>query len=71
MALSDGAELVVLAPAVREFGEDKTIDGLIRKYGYHGTPATLMVLSTGSLWPNSRSARHSSSSPWPGLSRSA
>lgn len=41
MALADGAELIVLAPAVREFGEDKTIDGLIRKYGYHGTPATL------------------------------
>jgi len=44
MALSDGAELVVLAPAVREFGEDKTIDGLIRKYGYHGTPATLKAV---------------------------
>jgi nickel-dependent lactate racemase len=41
MALADGAELIVLAPGVREFGEDKIIDGLIRKYGYHGTPATL------------------------------
>jgi nickel-dependent lactate racemase len=44
MALADGAELVVLAPAVREFGEDKTIDALIRKYGYHGTPATLKAV---------------------------
>jgi hypothetical protein len=41
MALADGADLIVLAPGVREFGEDKTIDKLIRKYGYRGTPATL------------------------------
>jgi nickel-dependent lactate racemase len=41
MALADGAELIILAPAVKEFGEDRTIDALIRKYGYHGTPATL------------------------------
>jgi len=44
MALADGAELVVLAPGVREFGEDKAIDGLIRKYGYRGTPATLKAV---------------------------
>ncbi|ACO32704.1 MULTISPECIES: lactate racemase domain-containing protein [Acidobacterium] len=41
MALADNAELIVLAPGVREFGEDKGIDALIRKYGYRGTPATL------------------------------
>lgn len=41
MALADGAELIVLAPALKEFGEDKTIDKLIRKYGYCGTPKTL------------------------------
>ncbi len=41
MALADGAELIILAPAVREFGEDRTIDALIRKYGYRGTAATL------------------------------
>ena len=45
MALADGAELIILAPAVREFGEDKCIDGLIRKYGYRGTPATLEVVN--------------------------
>ncbi len=44
MALADGAELIILAPGVKEFGEDKTIDGLIRKYGYHGTPATLAAV---------------------------
>lgn len=41
MALADNAELIVLAPALKEFGEDKTIDKLIRKYGYCGTPKTL------------------------------
>ena len=44
MALADDAELIVMAPALREFGEDKTIDMLIRKYGYHGTPATLKAV---------------------------
>lgn len=41
MAIGDGGELIVLAPALKEFGEDKEIDRLIRKYGYFGTPATL------------------------------
>src|SRR5208283_4012769 len=44
MALADGAELIVLAPGVREFGEDPGIDRLIRKYGYRGTPATLAAV---------------------------
>ncbi|HXM10963.1 MAG TPA: hypothetical protein VN946_13510 [Terriglobales bacterium] len=45
MALADGAELIILAPGVKEFGEDKDIDALIRKYGYCGTPATLEAVS--------------------------
>ncbi len=45
MALADGAELIILAPAVREFGEDKTIDALIRRFGYRGTPATLAAVN--------------------------
>jgi nickel-dependent lactate racemase len=44
MALADGAELVVLAPGVKEFGEDATIDRLIRQFGYRGTPATLAAV---------------------------
>jgi nickel-dependent lactate racemase len=46
MALADGAELIVLAPGVREFGEDGKIDELIRRYGYCGTPATLEAVKT-------------------------
>ena len=41
MAIADEGELIVLAPALKEFGEDPEIDRLIRKYGYKGTPATL------------------------------
>jgi len=41
MALADNAELIVLAPGVKGFGEDPGIDKLIRRYGYRGTPATL------------------------------
>lgn len=45
MALADDAELIILGPGVREFGEDKGIDALIRKYGYRGTSATLRAVS--------------------------
>jgi nickel-dependent lactate racemase len=56
MALADGAELIVLAPAVKEFGEDKTIDSLIRKYGYYGTPATLKAVEANADLANDLSA---------------
>jgi len=44
MAIADDGELLVLAPGVKEFGEDPEIDRLIRKYGYFGTPKTLSAL---------------------------
>ncbi|MDR3723522.1 MAG: D-mannonate epimerase [Terracidiphilus sp.] len=59
MALADGAELIILAPGVKEFGEDKGIDQLIRKYGYHGTPATLAaVKNNDDLASNLSAAAH-------------
>lgn len=48
MGLADGGDLIILAPGVKEFGEDKTIDGLIRKYGYRGTPATIASVEANS-----------------------
>ena len=33
--------LVIIAPGVKEFGEDREIDRLIRKYGYRTTPEIL------------------------------
>ncbi|MGD0799864.1 MAG: lactate racemase domain-containing protein [Terracidiphilus sp.] len=56
MALADDAELIILAPGVKEFGEDKTIDGLIRKYGYRGTPATLKAVECNADLANDLSA---------------
>jgi nickel-dependent lactate racemase len=44
MAIADGGELVVLAPGLREFGEDKEIDRLIRKYGYRTTGEVLRAV---------------------------
>jgi nickel-dependent lactate racemase len=41
MALADDGELLVLAPGLSEFGEDKQIDLLIRKYGYLTTEEIL------------------------------
>jgi nickel-dependent lactate racemase len=41
MAIADDGELIVLAPGLKEFGEDKEIDNLIRKYGYVTTPEVL------------------------------
>jgi nickel-dependent lactate racemase len=56
MALADNAELIILAPGVKEFGEDKTIDALIRKYGYRGTPATLKAVESNPDLANDLSA---------------
>ena len=43
MAMADGGELIILAPGVKQFGEDRTVDALIRKYGYRGRLHTLEV----------------------------
>jgi nickel-dependent lactate racemase len=59
MALADGAELIVLAPGVHEFGEDGAIDKLIRRYGYCGTPRTLaLVKEDPTLAGNLSAAAH-------------
>ena len=56
MALADDAELIILAPGVHEFGEDKGIDALIRKYGYRGLPATLEAVRNNPELANDLSA---------------
>lgn len=45
MALADDADLIVLAPGVREFGEDRQIDLLIRRYGYRTTPEIMQFVA--------------------------
>jgi nickel-dependent lactate racemase len=56
MAMADGGELLVLAPGLKEFGEDREIDRLIRKYGYRGTPDTLKSLAGNEELKNNLSA---------------
>lgn len=56
MALADEGELIVLAPGLKEFGEDKEIDRLIRKYGYRSTPETMESLKNNDDLRNNLSA---------------
>ena len=56
MAMADGGELIVLAPGLKEFGEDPEIDRLIRKFGYRGTPATLAAVQEHPELANNLSA---------------
>ncbi|HNR42548.1 MAG TPA: lactate racemase domain-containing protein [Bacteroidales bacterium] len=56
MAMADDGELIILAPGLRQFGEDGVIDGLIRKYGYRGTDAVLRQLDGNAELENNLSA---------------
>jgi len=56
MAIADNGELIVLAPNLKEFGEDKEIDRLIRKYGYKTTPEILKYVEENDELKNNLSA---------------
>lgn len=56
MAIADRGELIVLAPAVRTFGEDPEIDRLIRKYGYRTTPEIMRFVEENEDLQNNLSA---------------
>jgi nickel-dependent lactate racemase len=56
MAIEDDGELIVLAPGLREFGEDPDIDKLIRKYGYVTTPEVLDLVDKNEDLQNNLSA---------------
>jgi nickel-dependent lactate racemase len=83
MVMADGGDLIILAPGLKEFGEDPEIDRLIRKYGYKGTPATLAAVKANPELANNLSAAahliHGSSEgrfrvtycPGPGMSADA
>ncbi len=59
MAIADGGQLIVLAPGLKEFGEDEEIDRLIRKYGYRTTPEILDAVKNNSdLEQNLSAAAH-------------
>ena len=56
MAMADGGEIIVLAPGLAQFGEDKEIDRLIRKYGYVGTEKVLELVKENDDLKNNLSA---------------
>lgn len=59
MAIEDGGELIVLAPGLKEFGEDPQMDQLIRKYGYFTTPKILeLTRDNADLQNNLGAAAH-------------
>ena len=56
MAIDDGGELIVLAPGLKEFGEDPGNDKIIRKYGYVNTPKVLQLVKENEDLQNSLGA---------------
>ncbi|MBU2507251.1 MAG: DUF2088 domain-containing protein [Bacteroidetes bacterium] len=56
MAIADEGEPIVLAPGLKEFGEDKTIDLLIRKYGYRNSEEVLKLTEENEDLKNNLSA---------------
>ena len=59
MAIADGGELIVLAPGLKEFGEDPGNDRIIRKYGYVGTMKVLdLVIQNDDLKNSLGAAAH-------------
>ncbi len=56
MAIDEGGELINLAPGLKEFGEDRTIDKLIRRYGYKTTPEILKYVKENEELQNNLSA---------------
>ncbi|MDH7598053.1 MAG: lactate racemase domain-containing protein [Sedimentisphaerales bacterium] len=59
MAMARDGQLIILAPGLKQFGEDKAIDVLIRKYGYLGTDHVLeAVKKNEDLAANLSAAAH-------------
>jgi len=59
MAIADGGELVILAPALERFGEDQGIDALIRKHGYRpGKEILAKAAADAELGGNLSAAAH-------------
>ena len=58
LAIADEGELIVLAPGVRQFGEDPGNDKLIRKYGYRGDDIIKIMYDEGDLMNNQSVPAH-------------
>ena len=59
MAVKTGGELIIIGKGICEAGEDKTLDAMIRKYGYRGTEKTIeAVKNNRDLRENLSAAAH-------------
>ena len=59
MAVKDGGELIIRGTGISGIGEDKTLDALIRKYGYRGTEETVTAVKANrDLRDNLSAAAH-------------
>ncbi len=59
MLIGDGGRLVIIAPGVDAFGENPTVDRLIRTFGYRSTPEVLQfVQDSPELQENLGAAAH-------------
>jgi nickel-dependent lactate racemase len=59
MAIKDEGELIILAPGIKKFGEDRTIDQLIRKYGYDSSEKIISAVQKNiDLQENLSAAAH-------------
>lgn len=56
MAMADDGELIILAPGLDRFGEDREIDKLIREFGYNTTEETLASVEQNPDLANNLSA---------------
>ena len=55
MAMAQGGELLILAPGVRHFGEDKQNDRVIRQFGYMGRQRTLDLFKNDKILQENQS----------------
>ncbi|MEJ8734148.1 MULTISPECIES: lactate racemase domain-containing protein [Mediterraneibacter] len=58
MAVADGGELIVLAPGVKAFGENKEMDEMIRTFGYKGRDYVLDLFNKGIFQDRIMAAAH-------------
>jgi nickel-dependent lactate racemase len=58
LAVGNGGELIIMAPGVDCFGEERSVDETIRDYGYCGTPAIRELVESGELAGDLPGAAH-------------
>ena len=58
MAVADDGDLIILAPGVKDFGENKEMDTMTRTYGYKGRDYVLKLFEEGAFENRIMAAAH-------------